>query len=159
MDGIVEQFKSMGSYGYFLIGFFVIMIAYYIGMTIYSKKSTENKRAKAKAWLDQHPDAAKIYIEQPKRIGRTDQFKILSVDDEAPLLIKDENKKWVFYVLPGERVLELKFFTQRPGDMYKTVSKTYGPTKQQITAEPNQNYAIFFDTKEKSFSFKRKTEI
>ncbi len=156
MDAINQQLNSMGNYKYFLIVFVIIMIAYYIGITIYTKKKNARKRAEVEAWLQKHPEAVKVYIEQKKRVGRNDAFKILSVDEEAPKMISEKGKVG-FYLLPGERVLELKFITTRPGVMYKTVTKTYGPTKQQVKAEDGQNYSIRFDTKAKEYEFKRKT--
>ncbi len=158
MEAIKQQLDSMGSYKYFLIGFAVFMVIYYIFMTFYVKKKKSQTAAKVAQWANEHPEVAKVYIEQKKRVGRTDQFKILSIDEEAPKMITEKGKIG-FYILPGERVLKLKFITTRPGVAYKTVTKTYGPTKQQVTIEANQNYSIRFDTKTKEYEFKHKDTL
>lgn len=127
------------------------LIAYMIGMFLYMK-SRKNYIGK---WLEANPNAAKVFVVSKTVAIKTEGLVINSVDGQPPVHFQ-EGMKLGFYVLPGTRVVESTFTTTRPGVMYKTVSKTYGPTKQEIQVEANKVYEYKFNLKEETYEF---TEI
>ncbi|MDO4765562.1 MAG: hypothetical protein Q4A29_05840 [Eubacteriales bacterium] len=124
------------------------LIAYMIGMILYMK-SRKNFVGK---WLAENPTAAKVYVISKAMAIRSEGLVINSVDGQPPVHFQ-EGTKLGFYVLPGTRVVESTFTASRPGVMYKTVSTTYGPTKQEITVEANKVYQYKFNLKEERYEF------
>ncbi|RRD93919.1 hypothetical protein EII17_10335 [Clostridiales bacterium COT073_COT-073] len=128
-----------------VVGF---MILYAIGVVIYMKQK-KNKTAK---WLANNPTAAKVYIVNNSNLVRSNGLQINSVDGQIPVTFV-ETTKTGFYLLPGTHVVESTFTTTRPGVMYRNVSTTYGPTKQELTVEANKTYHYSFDRKNETYEF------
>ena len=125
---------------------FVIL---YIPVVIFMMKQ---KKAKLNKWLADNPTAVKVYIEYNTSLVKFGNISIHAIDGETPKLF-NEGTKIGFYVLPGEHIVESSFTHSRPGIMYKTVTETYGPTKQQIVVEANKKYDYSFDRKTQAYNF------
>lgn len=129
---------------YIIIG--IIAVVCY-GFGIYYMKVRSNNK---KAFLVQHPDAARILAQQVSFAIKQKTLTICSVDGQTPIIFGSGMHTGVL-VTPGRHVLEVTFRTQRPGIMYRTVSTTYEPCKIEIEAEPNGNYELRFNEKAQSY--------
>ena len=133
--------------------FFIILPIFAVFYVVYILMKKRKDSAMLQDWLSKHPDAAKVfYNTNMVALGR---ITVDSVDEESPLFFR-EGFKAGFYVAPGDHVVESSYTFSRPGIFYRRVSTTYGPSKQEITAEASKRYLYKFDRKEKSYSF---TEI
>ncbi|MDR3295023.1 MAG: hypothetical protein LBT26_04210 [Clostridiales Family XIII bacterium] len=129
---------------YVVIAIIVVIIIYIPFMLLYMRK----KKRKAEAFLEQHPEAAKVYITGAVK----GTLSVLSINDGAPDTFF-EGVKQGFFLLPGENVLELSYSWTRPGVLHKTVTTTIGPTKIKVTAETEKSYHISYDKKDETYSF------
>lgn len=75
---------------------------------------TKKKREKLiDAWLEQHPNACKIYLQ--KKIGvKSGTISVFYVNKEKPK-IKIEKAMNVLYVEPGKNTIEVSYIFTRPG--------------------------------------------
>ncbi len=131
-----------------LIVFAIIMPIYLVGMNLYLKK----KRGNAVKWLEQHPDAAKIFLETKSNLIKNNTLNIIAVDDADPVIFY-ENGKSGFYMTAGTHIVTSSFSSSRPGVLHRNVTTTYAPTKQELVVENNKTYTYTFDVKEKTYQF------
>lgn len=129
----------------FFVGF---MVLYAIGMFVYMQR----KKGDASRWLAQNPNAAKVFLATKSNVIRNNYLVINSVDGQAPVEFFEGIKKG-FYLLPGSHIVESSFSTSRPGILYRRVTTSYGPTKQELTVEANKTYTYTFDLKNESYEF------
>lgn len=80
------------------------------------------------------------------------QITVNSVDGERPLFFT-EKLSTGFYVTPGTHIVESSFSKTRPGVLSRSVTTTYGASKQEITVEASKSYNYFFNTKEEAYGF------
>lgn len=151
---MTEMWNNIGSQGQLIImAFGGFMVVYMIIMVLYMKKWKGN----AQKWLAENPTAAKVYIISKSGMVRTNGLVINSVDGNSPILF-NEGIKVGIYLLPGTHLIESTFTTTRPGILYRNVSTTYGPTKQEIEVEANKTYGLSFDLKTESYEFEELKE-
>ena len=124
------------------------MILYLIGAGIYMK----NNKNKVNKWLAENPDAVKVYLESKVGLITSKTLQIISVGLDHPMLF-NEGMKHGFYLVPGKHVVESKFSTTRPGVLSRTVTTTYGPTKQELEVEAGKTYDYSFNLKEEQYEF------
>lgn len=142
MDSIVQMITNLGPMVYFYVVMAMAMVAY----LIYFFTHRKNVRNDNEEWLKSHPDAAKVYT--TGKVGIVNgTLTLYGVDGELPRTFQEGAAKIGFYVLPGTHVVESVYETTRPGVMYKSVTKTYGPSKQEIEVEAGKSYTYTFDTK------------
>ena len=99
----------------------------------------------------EHPDAAKVYL-TVKALITSESVTVHLVDGEAPVLFTEKTKSG-FYVIPGNRTVDVSYTYSRPGVMYKSVTETYGPSTKELIIKANKNYLLGFDKKNQSFTF------
>lgn len=133
--------------GYFVALFAVVFVVYAAFSLNYQRK----KWNEAKAWVAEHPEAAKVYYNT--KLLSLGSITIDAIDDEIPRYFRD-GMKIGFYVLPGTHIVESSYVHSRPGVFYRRVITTFGPSKQEITVEANKNYLYEFSKKDKVYSFK-----
>jgi hypothetical protein len=129
---------------YVIIVIAAVIIIYIPFMLLYLRKKKNN----AAAFLNQHPDAARVYIAG----AAAGTLTVLSVGDDRPNTFI-EGVKQGFFLLPGENTLEAQYTWSRPGVLHKTVTTTVGPAKIKVTAEAGKSYQLRFDKKEETYSF------
>jgi hypothetical protein len=127
-------------FGLIIIGTIVFNIIKLKGMKISNKK-----------FLEEHPDGVKVYISL-KALAVSGTVRVHSVDGDAPVFFF-ENGKNGFYVIPGNRMVEMSYATSRPGIIHKTVTQTYGPYKKELIINANKNYLLGFDREKETFTF------
>lgn len=144
-----DFFNNMINSNYIIIiaAFFAL---YILSMIIYMNLKKQNTGA----WLKKNPNAVKIYINHDANVVKmsTDTIRILSVDGEKPVFFSEKLKSG-FYVNPGTHIIESTFTYSRPGILYKNVSTSYGPTKQEINVEALRSYNYTFDRTEEAYKF------
>lgn len=147
MDSILEMFNHLGPMKYFYVVMVLAVVAYFIYFISHSKKV----RNTTDEWLKSNPDAVKVYT--TGKIGIVNgTLTIYGVDGEMPIHFHEGATKTGFYVCPGTHVVESAYETTRPGVMYKSVTKLYGPSKQEIIVEARKSYTYTFDTKEGNYT-------
>jgi hypothetical protein len=57
-----------------------------------------------------------------------------------------------FYLKPGTSAVEMDYYHNRPGIMYKNVTSTTDVIKKDLTVEAGKKYLLGFDRKEKIFT-------
>lgn len=118
-----------------------------------SKQASDKK---VQAFLEQHPDAAKVYLPVLGMSGvHAVSVSLQSVDGEKPLTFI-EGMKTGFYLLPGKHILEATATKTRAGVVHKSVSTVFGPLKHEVQVEAHKVYEFGFDGKEEIFTFSEK---
>ena len=151
MEGTVN-IASFGNIYYFII--IPIIAIVYAGYAFMKSKADKQRVAE---WLNQNPNAAKIYIGKADSIismlfKAVEHLTVSSVDGERPLFFR-EKLETGFYAAPGNHVVESSFSKTRPGFFYRTVTTTYDSSKQEITVEASKLYNYSFDKKAESYRF------
>ncbi|EMB39868.1 hypothetical protein E4N99_04215 [Treponema denticola] len=151
MDTIMSN-ASFSNIYYFII--IPIGLIAYFAFAIFK---TKNEKKRVTNWLNEHPNAVKVYIGKTSSVtgylaSAARQISVNSVDGERPLFFTEKLSNG-FYVTPGTHIVESSFTKTRPGIIYRSVTTTYGPSKQEITVEGLKSYNYSFDTSEERYVF------
>ena len=151
MDTIMSNTSFSHIYYFILIP---IGLLAYFAFAIFK---TKNDKKRVTNWLNEHPDAVKVYIGKTSSVtgmlaSAAQQITVSSVDGERPFYFR-EGLSTGFYVTPGTHIVESSFSKTRPGFFYRSVTTTYGASKQEITVEASKSYNYFFNTKEEVYGF------
>lgn len=151
MDTIMSNTSFSHIYYFILIP--IGLLAYFAFAIFKTKKDKQ----RVTNWLNEHPDAVKVYIGKTSSVtgylaSAAQQITIRSVDGERPFYFR-EKLSTGFYVTPGTHVVESSFSKTRPGFFYRSVTTTYGASKQEIIVEASKSYNYFFNTKEETYGF------
>lgn len=131
---------------YYYIGIiFALSFAYGIFMFVSNKK-------RANALLADYPDAARVKLKNVNWLIYTKTTELHGVDGEYPVSFTSGLSAG-YYLTPGEHDLSVSFTKSRPGILHKRVTTTYAATNIHITAEPNKNYLLYFDTNTEQYVF------
>lgn len=131
---------------------FYILIALVVGYLAYYFIWRQKEAKKLQEWLDQHPNAVKVYTKGKISLIGSGTLTIIDVDGEQPKQFT-EGLKGGFYVLPGTHVVCSQYQKQRASLVYKSVTTTYDATKQEIEVEAGKTYLYSFDEKEAEYKF------
>ena len=151
MDTIMSNTSFSHIYYFILIP--IGLLAYFAFAIFKTKKDKQ----RVTNWLNEHPDAVKVYIGKTSSVtgylaSAARQISVNSVDGERPLFFTEKLSNG-FYVTPGTHIVESSFTKTRPGIIYRSVTTTYGPSKQEITVEGLKSYNYSFDTNEERYVF------
>ena len=151
MDTIMSNVSFSNIYYFILIP--IGLIAYFA----FAIFKTKNDKQRVTNWLNEHPNAVKVYIGKTSSVtgylaSAARQISVNSVDGERPLFFTEKLSNG-FYVTPGTHIVESSFTKTRPGIIYRSVTTTYGPSKQEITVEGLKSYNYSFDTNEERYVF------
>ena len=151
MDTIMSNASFSHIYYFILIP--IGLIAYFA----FAIFKTKNEKQRVTNWLNEHPNAVKVYIGKTSSVtgylaSAARQITVNSVDGERPLFFR-EKLSTGFYVTPGTHIVESSFSKTRPGFFYRSVTTTYGASKQEITVENLKSYNYTFHTKEERYVF------
>ena len=151
MDTIMSNASFSHIYYFILIP--IGLIAYFA----FAIFKTKNEKQRVTNWLNEHPNAVKVYIGKTSSVtgylaSAARQISVNSVDGERPLFFTEKLSNG-FYVTPGTHIVESSFTKTRPGIIYRSVTTTYGPSKQEITVEGLKSYNYSFDTNEERYVF------
>jgi hypothetical protein len=128
----------------------------------YCRMAHQKTVAIGKKFLDDHPDAAKVYLTCKISLV-TEIINVLFVDGEAPVPFIEAGKLPVviaglpgckngIYLQPGTRTLDVQYTRNRPGVFYKNVRTTTGLVKKEIVVEAGKNYLLAFNREEEVFT-------
>ena len=151
MDNIINNTSFSHIYYFILIP--IGLIAYFA----FAIFKTKNEKQRVSSWLNEHSDAVKVYIGKTSSVigmlaSAAQRITVISVDGERPLFFR-EKLSTGFYVTPGTHIVESSFSKTRPGFFYRSVTTTYGASKQEITVEASKSYNYFFNTKKEAYGF------
>ena len=151
MDTIMSNASFSHIYYFILIP--IGLIAYFA----FAIFKTKNEKQRVTNWLNEHPNAVKVYIGKTSSVtgylaSAARQISVNSVDGERPLFFTEKLSNG-FYVTPGTHIVESSFTKTRPGIIYRSVTTTYGPSKQEITVEGLKSYNYSFNTNEERYVF------
>lgn len=147
MENFIKAFQSMGIIGYIIP---VVFIGYFIFFLVYR----HNSKNKLQAWLNEHPDAIKIYLKSGFNVITSKTISARIIGTNAYPQIVYEGMQAVIYGLSGNLEVELTYEYTRPGVIYKNVISTWGPTKIILEIEAGKNYELLFEKKEENFKLK-----
>ena len=139
--------EIMSTYGIYAAYMGLAIVAWAIYMVFYIKHM---KKTKAN-YLEKYPDCGKVFTTSKAFITQ-EAVKIYTVDGENAVAFAEKGKSGV-YAKPGDIILEIEYSYTRPGVMYKTVTKSTGVVKKEVTIEPNKSYLIGYDRKAEEFTF------
>lgn len=122
---------------------------------IYSIIRLKGMKRKNTSFLQQHPDAAKIYLTS-KALITSEAVMVAAVEGEPPYHFT-ENGKTGIYVKPGRSKLDLSYTYTRPGVIHKQVTESTGMVQKVFETEPYQSYLLGFDRKDGNFTFTKFT--
>lgn len=151
MDTIMSNASFSHIYYFILIP--IGLIAYFA----FAIFKTKNEKQRVTNWLNEHPNAVKVYIGKTSSVtgylaSAVQRITVNSVDGERPLFFR-EKLSTGFYVTPGTHIVESSFSKTRPSFFYRSVTTTYGASKQEITVENLKSYNYTFHTKEERYVF------
>lgn len=106
-----------------------------------------------KNFLEQYPDAAKIYLTN-KALVATEAVQVITVNGDTPNHFV-ENGKTGFYVLPGRCTVELNYTYSKPSVVHKTVTESTGVVEKILETEPYKTYFLGFDRTKSVFTFEK----
>ena len=143
----MEYFNNIwNSNSRYVIIFIAIVLVIYIPFLImYMRK----KKKQATLYREQNPDAAKVYLKGVIQ-GR---IYVISINGSTPNATYDSKIREGYFLNPGENIIETQYTWTRPGVIYRTVTKTIGPTKIKVIAEPAKEYHLSFDKHSEEYSF------
>ena len=147
----------MGNASFSHIYYFILIPIGLIAYFAFAIFKTKNEKQRVTNWLNEHPNAVKVYIGKTSSVigylaSAVQRITVNSVDGERPLFFR-EKLSTGFYVTPGTHIVESSFSKTRPGFFYRSVTTTYGASKQEITVEASKSYNYFFNTKEEAYGF------
>lgn len=138
-----EFISNYGMYILYIGG--ALLIAVIVWIVQY--KLRKNKAGK---FLEENPDAAKIFLTS-KALVVSEAVSIHLVNGEAPVMFSE--KGYGFYAKPGTVNIQISYTYTRPGVMYKNVTESTGAVEQEIEVEANKSYKLSFDRKKEEFVF------
>ena len=147
----------MGNASFSHIYYFILIPIGLIAYFAFAIFKTKNEKQRVTNWLNEHPNAVKVYIGKTSSVigylaNAVQQITVNSVDGERPLFFR-EKLSTGFYVTPGTHIVESSFSKTRPSFFYRSVTTTYGASKQEITVENLKSYNYTFHTKEERYVF------
>lgn len=131
---------------YYIIGLAVLALLYAVYLQVQNKK-------RAKALLAEYPDTARLKLKNLNWLIYTKTTEVHSVDNETPVSFFNGIGSAGYYLTPGTHELQVSFTKERPGILHKKVITTYDPVTISVTAEPNKDYLLYFDTKTEQYVF------
>ncbi|MGF7110341.1 hypothetical protein [Treponema pedis] len=145
-----EFFNNLGPTMYYI----VIVPIFFIAIAIFSFIKMKNNKARTANWLSEHQNAVKVYINKNANIMDLSMpgLTVHTTDGELPITFT-EGITSGFYLTPGTHIIESSFSKSRPGIMYRKVTTTYGPSKQEVSVEAFKTYNYRFDKKEETYIF------
>jgi hypothetical protein len=146
-----------------------LVIAYVVSMTM-NRTRLQKLEAANKVFLEKYPDAAKVYPYSRSSIT-SEAVQVHSVDGGLPEFFYEAGKltgiaaiagiigsitgngnNTGFYLKPGITTVELSYYHNRPGILYKNVTTTTDTVKKELKVEPNKTYLLGFDRKAETFT-------
>ena len=144
-----------------LFGMQIPAVAFYaVGLMIafggYSLWLASKNKKKVQAFLDQNPNAAKVYIKNKIWALGSGSLGVYSVDGEARNMVMmfSEGTKTGFYLTPGAHTITVGYQKTRASLVYQSVNTTYEPTELEIEVEAYNQ--LSFNEKEEHFDFEEK---
>ncbi|MDR0382542.1 MAG: hypothetical protein LBH50_00975, partial [Spirochaetaceae bacterium] len=136
----------------------------------------QKMEASNKAFLEKYPDAAKVYPYSRNSIT-SEAVQVHSVDGGLPEFFYEAGKlsgmaaitgiigsitgsgnNTGFYLKPGTTTVEISYYHNRPGIMYKNVTTTTDAVKKELQVEPNKKYRLGFDRQAETFSLEESAD-
>ena len=147
----------IGNASFSHIYYFILLPIGLLAYFAFAIFKTKNDKQRVTNWLNEHPDAVKVYISKISSVtgmlaSAAQRITVISVDGERPLFFR-EKLSTGFYVTPGTHIVESSFSKTRLGILYRSVTTTYGASKQEITVESSKSYNYFFNTKKEAYGF------
>lgn len=127
-----------------------LIVLAFIGAGIYGFIMNKKMKAGANAFLEQYPDAARLFTTYSTNGLSAGTVTIDSVEGQKPTFGHQGNKAFA-YVAPGTRLIEATYSNTRPGVMHKSVTNVWGPVKLELAIKPNTSYELRFDKKAETF--------
>lgn len=128
----------------------IMVVVALVGALAYGIFMTKKNKGYLNTLLQQHPDMARVFSVHKTNLVTEGHVTIHSIDGQ-PLAMGREGMKVFTYVIPGTRVIEASFSYTRPGVMYKSVTKEWGPVKLEVDIKPHGSYQLTFDKKTEQF--------
>ena len=124
--------------GRYILIIFVVYLLIGLPLTmLYLKKN----KAKAKSYLEENPDSAKMMISTRLAFGNlSDALVIIYINNEAPVHFYAK-RKLGYFLRPGKNIIEAEASWTRKG-LTKTTTTTTGPIKIEVEAEAEKNYNL-----------------
>lgn len=137
----------MNSYILIFAGFAVVVVA----CIVFSVVRLNKVKNAANKYLQQHPNAVKLYALTSANVMKEGVLTIDSVDDGKPELFT-EGTKVGCYLTPGQHKVTVSFqFYQR--GVIKSTTYMVQPETKLITVEAGKNYQMGFDKEQGKFTF------
>jgi hypothetical protein len=156
--------------------FAVIVVAIVLVSMNMGRARAQKMEASNKIFLEKYPGAARVYPYSRSSIT-SEAVQIHSVDGQPPEYFSEaakdggiatifasitasftgNNGSAGFYLKPGISAVEMSYYHNRPGIMYKNVTTTTDTIKQDLAVEANKKYRLGFDRKENTFTLEETT--
>ena len=129
-----------------------ITIVYMIGMVVYLKMRKKTKGNQAEQFLQDCPNAAKVYLTEKKNTSVA-QVKVHSVDGQKLVKFPEVTRPG-FYLKPGQHTCEMSYEYSEYVSRKKTIVHSTGKVKKVLEVEPNKAYLLVYNNEENKFEFR-----
>jgi hypothetical protein len=157
--------------------FIVVILAAFAGVSMYMGRArTQKLEASNKIFLEKYPGAARVYPYSRSSIT-SEAVRIHSVDGQPPEYFYEAGQAGAvaaiiasvtasitgngsnsgFYLKPGTSTVEMSYYHNRPGLMYKNVTTSTDAIKMDLAVEANKKYRLGFDRKGNTFTLDETT--
>lgn len=147
---LIEQIWEQGSIPIIVV--IGVTVIYMIGLLIYLRVRKKKTTGAIEAFLQQYPDAAKVYLTEKKGTA-TAHVKIYSVNGEAPVEFPELNRPGA-YLKPGSNTCEISYEYSEYVSRRKTLVHSTGRVKKVLQVEPNKSYLLTFNNDTAQFEFR-----
>lgn len=138
MEGIVNSLKQIPPMYLGIIGGFILL------SIVINILALKNLKKGEKEFLKTCPNPAKLKLKKGISGIYYTQIDLASVNGEKPVIVT-KGMNVYYLVKPGKIVTELSFFKERPGLMYKSVSKATEFEKVEFEVEADKEYLITYN--------------
>ena len=130
---------------------FIVFGLIIIGTTVFNIIKIRKMKTSGNQFIIENPDASKVYLSM-KALIASEIVTVHSVDGDTPVFFMEKTKSG-FYLIPGNRIVEMSYTYSRPGIIHKNITQTIGPYKKELIISANKNYTLGFDRDKEIFTF------
>lgn len=123
--------------------YLLVIPAFAIIYMIFAIVQNNARVKKVNEFKSNHPDAASILLKAGGTFITPHSMYLQHIAGQDPVweIVGGRHKYWF---TPGEHEISASYAKTRPGILYRSVTKTYGPVKMKVELEANKSYMLRF---------------
>ncbi len=123
--------------------YILIIAAVFISGAVISFLGMQSNKKRTTAYLNEHPDAVKVYLKSTNYLVASSHVTVAQVDGLAPAAFMGG-----IYVKPGKSVLLVAYSASRVGFFYRRVNSGTDYVPIEVDLESGKEYLLSYSKKE-----------